>query len=74
MRSPRAPPIVAPTRTLELEQVLLATPQNDNSGLRARLSGQSVEPRSIEAELRAAMEERESARVVVDVRENKRWR
>jgi hypothetical protein len=33
----------------------------DNSALRARLAGQTIAPRSIEAELRAAMRERQVA-------------
>ncbi len=65
---------MALTYTLELEPVLVGTPHHDNSGLRARLSGQTVQPRSIEAELRAAMLERESNEEVLDVRETKRWR
>ncbi|MEP6759011.1 MAG: hypothetical protein ABJB55_07450 [Actinomycetota bacterium] len=65
---------MAPTRTVELERVAVGAPHHDNSGLRARLSGQTVQPRSIEAELRAAMEERQTKALVVDVRENKRWR
>lgn len=70
----RKDPLMAPTRTVELERVAVGAPHRDNSGLRARLSGQTVQPRSIEAELRAAMEERQTKALVVDVRENKRWR
>ena len=65
---------MAQTYPLELERVVVGAPHHDNSGLRLRLSGQTVEPRSIEAELRAAMQERESNEIVVDVREGKRWR
>jgi hypothetical protein len=65
---------MARTYPLELERVVVGTPHHDNTGLRLRLSGQTVEPRSIEAELRAAMFERESGETVVDVRAQKRWR
>ena len=66
---------MAPMNTLEIERVIVGTPHNDNSGLRARLSGQEeMEPRSVVSELRAAMQERESSEIVVDVRPNKRWR
>ena len=65
---------MAHATTLEIERVVVGTPHHDNSGLRARLSGQEVEPRSIVAELRAAMQERESGEKIVDVREGKRWR
>ena len=65
---------MAYTTTLELDRVVVGAPHHDNSGLRARLSGQEVEPRSIVAELRAAMQERESGEKVVDVRPGKRWR
>ena len=41
---------------------------------RARLSGHTFEPRSIEAELRAAMHERTSGEIVVEVDAEKRWR
>ena len=67
-------PLMALKTTLEIERVVVGAPHHDNSGLRARLSGQEVEPRSIVAELRAAMQELESGEKVVDVRENKRWR
>ena len=67
-------PLMAPTPTLELELVVVGTPHNDNSGLRARLSGQTVEPRSIEAELRAAMHERTASEVVLETTSGKRWR
>ena len=51
-----------------LEHPAFAGPQNDNSGLRARLSGLVVAPRPIVAELRAAMHARETGEIVVDVR------
>ena len=57
-----------------LERVSVGNSHHDNSGLRARLSGQTVGDRSIAAELRAAIRERETADVVVDVRETSRWR
>jgi len=65
---------MARTPILELERVVVGAPHHDNSGLRARLSGQTVEPRSIEAELRAAMQERTSGEIVVEVPTEKRWR
>ena len=65
---------MAHTPALELERVVVGAPHHDNSGLRARLSGQTVEPRSIEAELRAAMHERTSGKIVVEVPAVKRWR
>ena len=65
---------MAPMNTLQIERVIVGTPHHDNSGLRARLSGQEVEPGSVVAELRAAMLERESSEIVVDVRPGKRWR
>lgn len=43
---------------LDLLTKTFGTPAHDNSGLRARLGGQVLEQRSIEAELRAAMAER----------------
>jgi hypothetical protein len=46
---------MTPTNTLE---AALTTPQYDNSGLRARLSGSVVTHRQIATELRAAMNER----------------
>jgi len=42
-----------------LEVGAFATRYRDKSGLRARLSGHVLESRSIEAELRLAMRERE---------------
>jgi hypothetical protein len=57
-----------------LERDSVGNPHHDNSGLRARLSGQIVECRSIEAELQAAVRQRESADITVDVGTNDRWR
>jgi len=65
---------MAPMNTLQIERVIVGTPHHDNSGLRARLSGHTFEPRSIEAELRAAMHERTSGELVVEVDTEKRWR
>jgi hypothetical protein len=65
---------MAQTHSLELERVVVGAPHHDNSGLRLRLSGQSIQGPSIEAQLRAAMQERESNEIVVDVRTAKRWR
>ena len=44
----------------EVEPVALRRPHRDRSGLRARLKGEVVEERSIVADLRAAMAEREN--------------
>jgi hypothetical protein len=61
------------TRDLELMQRMVGTPPHDNSALRARLDGQVIAHRPIEAELRAAMAERTND-VVVDVRDaGERW-
>jgi hypothetical protein len=61
------------TYDLELMQRMVGTPPHDNSALRARLGGQRIESRSIEAELRAAMAER-TGDLVVDVRDmTERW-
>ena len=65
---------MAHTLTLDPARVVVGAPHHDNSGLRARLSGHTFEPRSIEAELRAAMEERTSGEIVVQVAAKKRWR
>lgn len=65
---------MARTLTLDPERVVVGAPHHDNSGLRARLSGHTFEPRSIEAELRAAMQERTSGEIVVEVPAEKRWR
>ena len=65
---------MARTLTLDPERVVVGAPHHDNSGLRARLSGHTFEPRSIEAELRAAMHERTSGKIVVEVPAVKRWR
>lgn len=45
----------------------------DNSGLRDRLGGYVAQPRSIEAELRAAMAERETAAASTTARRKSRW-
>ncbi len=63
---------MAPTSTLDMKPVANGMPHNDNSGLRARLSGLVVEHRSIEAELRLAVHERVNAETVIDVRGNAR--
>jgi hypothetical protein len=61
------------TQDLELMQRMVAAPPHDNSALRARLGGQVIVQRSIEAELRAAMAERTND-VVIDVRDaGDRW-
>jgi hypothetical protein len=65
---------MARTLTQDPERVVVGAPHHDNTGLRARLSGLTVEPRSIEAELRAAMQERTSGEIVVEVPAEKRWR
>jgi len=52
---------------LDLLTRTFGTPAHDNSTLRARLGGQVIEQRPIEAELRAAMAER-TGEVVVDIR------
>ena len=56
------------TQDLELMQRMAGTPGHDNSALRARLGGQVIAHRSVEAELRAAMSERTND-VVIDVRD-----
>ena len=58
------------------ESAFTDNPHCDTSGLRARLGGQVVAQRSIEAELRAAMLERETGTKIVDVSDNarSRWR
>ena len=43
---------------------MLSTPCHDNAALRTRLGGQTIAPRSIEAELRAAMAERTGEPIV----------
>lgn len=54
--------------TLETDQPQVFTRScHDNSALRARLSGQTVQQRPIEAELRAAMAER-TGEPIVDLR------
>jgi len=65
---------MARTVTLDPDRVIVGAPHHDNSGLRARLSGHTFDPRSIEAELRAAMHERTSGEIVVEVDAEKRWR
>ena len=61
------------THDLDLVQRMVGTPPHDNSALRARLGGQVIVHRPIEAELRAAMAERTND-VVLDVRDaGERW-
>lgn len=52
----------------ELMTKMFGTPAHDNTALRARLGGQVIEQRSIEAELRAAMAER-TGEIFVDLRD-----
>ena len=42
---------MARTLTLDPDRAIVGAPHHDNSGLRARLSGHTFEPRSIEAEV-----------------------
>ena len=57
-----------------LDHPAIGSPQHDNSGLRARLSGHVVTARPIVAELRAAMHARETGEIVVDVHSRVDWR
>jgi hypothetical protein len=57
---------------LDLVARTFGTPPHDNSALRARLAGRVIEQRSIEAELRAVMAERDGE-IVVDLPEAPTW-
>lgn len=54
---------------VEAEPVAVRRPRRDRSGLRARLNGEVVQERSIVADLRAAMAERENN--IIDISDGK---